>query len=221
MHEGKLISFFGGDNNYIMLREKESLVDRPHGHIMQAAAGLLPDERIMSATAFAFGVFNSHITQGNTNFNTLLSVCNSQFNLSPETGQRIFTEIDGKFMLLGVPSAFEVGLNSCRWIYKQGDNWFQVRTWASMRSPLVNMEFRVLSGEGRRLLVTHHFDALNRWRIAACDSAGNHNVIPDPESMIAKSFPEARFRITARTTGAGYRVCGEEILSSSNENKGE
>ncbi|MFN2336718.1 MAG: hypothetical protein ABR560_07085, partial [Bacteroidales bacterium] len=186
---GKRTSFFGGDNNYIMLREKESLVDRPHGHIMQAAAGFTPDERIMSTTAFAFGVFNSHLTQGNTNFNTLLSVCNSQFNLSPETGQRIFIEIDGKFRLLGVPSAFETGLNSCRWIYKQGDNCFQVRTWTSMRSPRVNMDFRVLSGEGIRLLVTHDFDDLNGWRVVPGETEGSHTAVPDPESMIAKMFP--------------------------------
>ncbi len=219
IHAGKLISFFSGDDNHIMLRDKESLVDRPHGHIMQAAAGFTPDERIMSTTSFAFGVFNSHLTQGNTNFNTLLSVCNSQFNLSPETGQRIFIEIDGKFMLLGVPSAFETGLNSCRWIYKHGDNWFQVRTWTSIKSPRVNMDFRVLSGGGRRLLVTHHFDALNGWRLVPGETEGSHIAISDPESMIAKRFPEASFRLTVRTTGNGYRVCGDEILNSSNDNQ--
>ena len=72
--------------------------------------------------AFAFGVFNSHLTQGNTNFNVLLSVCTSQFNLAPETGQRIFVEMDGRRYLLGVPSAFEMGLNHCRWIYKHGNS---------------------------------------------------------------------------------------------------
>ncbi|MDF1559081.1 MAG: amylo-alpha-1,6-glucosidase [Bacteroidales bacterium] len=221
INEGKLISFFSSDHNHIMLREKESLVDRPHGHIMQAAAGFTPDERVMSTTAFAFGVFNSHLTQGNTNFNTLFSVCNSQFNLSPETGQRIFIEIDGKFRLLGVPSAFETGLNSCRWIYRHGDHCFQVRTWTSMRSPQVNMDFRVLSGEGIRLLVTHDFDDLNGWMVVQGETEGSHIATPDPESMIAKRFPGARFRITVRTGGTGYRVCGDEILSSSNENQGD
>ncbi|MCK7541940.1 MAG: hypothetical protein MZV63_69165 [Marinilabiliales bacterium] len=118
-------------------------------------------------------MFNSHITQGNTNFNTLLSVCNSQFNLSPETGQRILVEIDGRFRLLGVPSAFEMGLNSCRWIYKSGGNCFQVRTWTSVRSPQVNMEFRVISGGSRRLLITHHFDELNGWTIIT----GRHRIV--------------------------------------------
>ena len=62
------------------------IADRPHGHIMQAKAGYVPDESIVSTTSFAYGVFNSHLTQGNTNFNVLLSVCSSQFNLI--TGNR-------------------------------------------------------------------------------------------------------------------------------------
>ena len=212
---GQLLSFFCEDNNHVVLRAKESLADRPHGHIMQAATGYLPDERIMSTTAFAFGVFNSHITQGNTNFNTLLSVCNSQFNLSPETGQRILVEIDGRFRLLGVPSAFEIGLNSCRWIYKSGGNCFQVRTWTSMRSPQVNMEFRVISGSSRRLLITHHFDDLNGWTITPGNSEGEFIACPGHDSMIASRYPDARFRITIQPAGTEFRSCGDEVLSSS------
>ena len=126
---GKLLSFFCGQNNHVMLHAKELLADRPHAHIMQAGTGFVPDENIMSTTSFAFGVFNSHISQGNTNFNVLLSVCTTQFNTSPESGQHIFVELDGTKYLLGLPSAFEIGLNHCRWIYKSGGNVFQVRSW--------------------------------------------------------------------------------------------
>ena len=73
-------------NNHVVLRAKEILADRPHAHIMQAKSGFVPDENIMSTTCFAFGVFNSHLTQGNTNFNVLLSVCTSQFNHRPGIG---------------------------------------------------------------------------------------------------------------------------------------
>jgi cellobiose phosphorylase len=142
---GRLLSFFCKDNNHVMLRLKETMADRPHGHIMQAEAGYVPDESIVSTTSFAFGVFNSHLSQGNTNFNVLLSICSSQFNLSPETGQRVFVTVDGRQYLLGVPSAFEMGLNHCRWIYKHGDQCFQVRTWTSKKAPQVNTDFRVIS----------------------------------------------------------------------------
>lgn len=210
----KLLSFFDADNNHVVLRAKESLADRPHGHIMQAATGYLPDERIMSTTAFAFGVFNSHVTQGNTNFNNLLSVCNSQFNLSSETGQRIFVEIDGRFRLLGVASAFEMGLNSCRWIYRSGSHCFQVRTWTSVKSPQVNMEFRVLSGTAARLLITHHLDDLNEWTITPGTTRLQHVARPAAGSMIAARFPDARFRMTLRPDGTEFRTGGDEILGS-------
>lgn len=216
----RLLSFFTGEHLHVMLRAKESLTDRPHGHIMRAATGYLPDERVMSTTAFAFGVFNSHITQGNTNFNSLLSVCTSQFNLSPETGQRIFAEIDGRFRLLGVPSAFEMGLNSCRWIYKMGEQCFQVRTWTSVRSPQINLEFRVVSGHMTRLLITHDFDGLNGWTIAAGREAGEYIALPRQGSMIVSRFPGSRFRITVQTPGNGYTACGDERLSSVRKSQG-
>ncbi|MDZ7635433.1 MAG: hypothetical protein U5L72_13790 [Bacteroidales bacterium] len=197
-HEGRLLSFFCGENTHVMLRAKESLTDRPHGHIMQAATGFTPDGMVMSTTAFAFGVFNSHITQGNTNFNALLSVCNSQFNLSPESGQRIFAMIDGRFMLLGVPSAFEINLNSCRWIYKSGDYCFQVRTWTSVRTPQINLEFSVKSRSPTRLLITHDFDELNGWTVGPGRQGGEYVALPRRGSMIASRSPEARFTITVQ-----------------------
>src|SRR5262249_29529399 len=70
---GQLLSFFSPQNNHVVLRAKEIMADRPHGHIMQARGGYVPDESIVSTTAFAFVVFNSHLSQGNTNFNVLLS----------------------------------------------------------------------------------------------------------------------------------------------------
>jgi cellobiose phosphorylase len=207
---GRVRSFFTGENNHVILRDRESEVDRPHGHIMQAEAGYLPDENIVSTTSFACGVFNSHITQGNTNFNVLLSVCTSQFNLAPETGQRIIVIIEGRPWLLGVPSAFEMGLNHCRWIYKHGNYCFQVRSWTSKRTPRVNMDFKVLSGGNIRLLITHSFDDSIGWNIAKGSSAGEYVAKPKKQSRLAHTFPDAQFRIIV--SGSGYMACGDEAL---------
>ncbi|HEY6878246.1 MAG TPA: hypothetical protein VI299_09505, partial [Polyangiales bacterium] len=102
--DGQLLSFFSDGPRHVVLRAKELQVDRPHGHIMQANVGYAPDERIMSTTAFACGVFHSHLTQGNTNFNTLLSVCTQPSAASLE-GQRIIVQSERGAYLLGVPSA--------------------------------------------------------------------------------------------------------------------
>jgi 1,2-beta-oligoglucan phosphorylase len=215
---GRLLSFFSKENRHVVLKEKELLADRPHGHIMQAKAGLVPDENIVSTTAFMFGVFNSHLTQGNTNFNTLLSVCTSQFNLSPESGQRIFVEINNKLYLLGVPSAFEIGLNHCRWIYKHGNYCFQVRTWTSKSAPQVNMDFKVLSGDDVRLIITHDFDGLNGWKTFSGNKNGEYLFRPKPDSMIAGKFPNAQFRIKVQSENADFRAGSNELLHADHDN---
>jgi 1,2-beta-oligoglucan phosphorylase len=215
---GRLLSFFSNVNNHVVLKEKELLADRPHGHIMQAKAGLVPDENIVSTTAFMFGVFNSHLTQGNTNFNTLLSVCTSQFNLTPASGQRIFIYLNSKLYLLGIPSAFEIGLNHCRWIYKHGNYCFQVRTWTSKSAPQLNMDFKVLSGDNLRLIITHDFDGLNGWKVFSGNKNGEYVLRPKSGSMIAGKYPNAQFRIMVQSENAAYRTGSNELLHADHEN---
>lgn len=220
VENGRLLSFFSDQNNHVMLRAKEIMVDRPHGHIMQAKAGFSPDENILSTTSFAFGVFNSHLSQGNTNFNVLLSVCTSQFNLTVESGQRIFVELDGRLYLLGVPSAFEMCLNHCRWIYKHDGHCFQIRTWTSKSEPKVNMDFKMIRGNNVKLLITHAFDGLNGWEIIPGCTAGEYVALPSADSMISGIFPQAQFRIMVNSIHADYKACGDEALYSDQKSHG-
>lgn len=220
--DGKLLSFFAG-HNHIILKNKEILTDRPHAHIMQAQSGLVPDENILATTAFAFGVFNSHISQGNTNFNVLLSICTSQFNQTRESGQRIIIEINDEKYLLGIPSAFEMGLNHCRWIYKHKDIFFQVRTWTSKNAPQVNLDFRVIGREKerqgdketgremRRLWITHDFDPLNKWKIFQGVNENEYFALPEDDTMIKNKFKNARYRITVQGN-TKFIAGGDELL---------
>lgn len=215
----KVISFFYGNNNHVALKEKEMLVDRPHGHIMQANCSFSPDESIVSTTSFAFGAFNSHITQGNTNFNIFLSVTSSQFNLTAHTGQRIFVEIDNQKYLLGVPSAFEMGLNFCRWIYKHDKYTIQVRTWTSISSPQVNLDIKELNGLKLKFTITNHLDEEIGWKI---DKKIPHEIIAKPanaNSLLKNKFPNAQFRLYVQSKNVNYEIYNNSYLhSSSNDN---
>ncbi len=217
---GHLLSFFYGQNNHVVLRKKEIVVDRPHGHIMQAKTEYIPNENIISTTSYAFGVFNSHLTQGNTNFNIFLSVSSNQFGLAAENGQRVFIEIDGVKFLLGVPSAFEMGLNHCRWIYKYGGHCFQIRTWTSKMTDRVNMDFKVLEGKKVRLIITHHFDESNGWKMVTEKAARDFVFKPKVESMIADKFPKAQFRIIVNSN-SDFRPSGDEALYPDNQSRGD
>lgn len=216
---GRLLSFFCNEHTHVILKDKELLADRPHAHIMQANTGLTTNESIMSTTAFAFGVFNSHITQGNTNFNVLLSICRSQFNADPETGQRIFIERGGKSYLLGVPSAFEMGLNHCRWIYKHEESIFQVRSWTSKTNPQINLDFKVISGEKVKMKITHDFDPLNEWKIYAGKNTQEFIAKPKPGSMMQSKFNDAQFRIVVQGD-TDFKHGGDELLYNDGKNHG-
>ncbi len=211
---GKLLSFFGPDTRHVVLKAKEALTDRPHGHIMQANIKLTPHEGIMSTNAFAYGVFNSHLSQGNTNFNIFLSVCSDPFNVERWTGQRIFVRTNEGVFLLGLPSAFEMGLNHCRWIYSRGNTCIQVRTWTNPHAPQVNTDVKLLSGSVEELIITHSFDPLNKWSVIPAENKGEYIALPASDSMIAGKFPGSQFRVVIHSEGKNYSVSSEEAVFS-------
>ncbi|HAJ98842.1 MAG TPA: hypothetical protein DCM62_02335 [Bacteroidales bacterium] len=208
-----ILSFFCGKHNHVVLKEKELLVDRPHGIILQANLGLTPHEGIVSTNPFISGVFNSHFSQGNTNFNVLLSVHSGQFNLALETGQRIFVNIDGQYRLLGVPSAFEMGLSHCRWLYKHKNHVFEISTRASVTSPIVCTSFTVLSGEKIEAIITHDFDHLNGWRMKPGQAKEEFIATPFNGAMITSKFPDAKFRMRIQGDYATHTSGHNELIN--------
>jgi 1,2-beta-oligoglucan phosphorylase len=208
---GQPLSFFTDGPRHVVLRAKELRVNRPHGHIMQANARYVPDESVMSSTAFACGVFNSHLTQGNTNFNTLLSVCVNPVTPSLAAGQRIIVRLDDGEYLLGVPSAFEMGLNHCRWLYKHGSTCLQVCTWATPGAPRINLHFEVIRGGPVGLWLTHHFDDLGGWTVVP-GAAHEFVATPRADSPIAGRFSRPQFRIIVNSREVRYSADAAALL---------
>ena len=216
--QGTLLSFFKDDHHHVVLKAKELLADRPHGHIMQAMSHLTPADDMVSTTSFAYGVFNSHITQGNTNFNSLLSVCSNPFNLASPAGQRIFVCFDDKMFLLGVPSAFEMGLNHCRWIYKYGTSLLEVLNWTSKEKPQVILHFRVIRGEKTRLILSHHFDEANDWKVIPSENQNEFVVKPGKNSLIHEKYPQAQFRLLVQGDWCGFSFGNGKLLQGGDLN---
>jgi len=211
-----LLSFFYGEHRHVTLKAKELLVDRPQGIILQANASLTPNEGIMSTNPYAGGVFNSHISQGNTNFNVLLSIHSGPFNLFPETGQRIFVKIEGQYHLLGTPSAFDMGLSDCRWIYRHEKHIFEIQTWAAVSEPIVKTTFRILHGSCVDVIVTHHFDQLNCWVVKPGDVSGEFIATPGPGAMITTKFPQAQFRLKLEGDCASIATGSDGLIFQGN-----
>lgn len=208
--DGTLLSFFAGDQRHVVLKAKELRSLRQHGHILRTGDELAPEEAAMSSTAWMNGTFNSLLTQGHCNINRFLSTARGYLGFFRAHGQRVFVELDGGYQLLDVPSAFEMTPSGCRWIYRHAGGRIDVSCFAPVDRHEIDLAIRVVEGEPRRFLVTHHValagDDLAPHRPALFEAdEGGVTVRPPADSDIGRRFPAGRFRID---------VAGQAVLET-------
>jgi len=196
----RLLSFFTGARTHVVLKAKELAVLRPHGHLLRSGGSLTPDEAALTSTAWMGGVFHSMVTQGHVSINRFLSTCHSYLGLFRSHGQRVFVEVDGEWRLLGIPSAFEMNPDSCRWIYQHRGGRIEVVSSAPDDAHELRLSIAVLEGAPVRFLISHHV-ALNgddgsSSQPALWEMEGNTvRVRAIPESDVGRRFPNGAFLI--------------------------
>lgn len=215
--EGQLESFFTGRQSHVVLRRKELKVLRPHGHLLRSGGSLTPDESALTSTAWMSGVFHSMVTQGHVSINRFLSTCHSYLGLFRSHGQRVFVEVDGSWVLLGVPSAFEMSPDSCRWIYKHKGGLIEVVSSAPADRHELGLGLKVLKGEVVRFLISHHV-ALNgddgsssvpvRYQLDGSMAF----VRAMPDSDVGRRFPDGGFLVGPAEGTRVESVGGDELL---------
>ncbi|MBK1678746.1 cellobiose phosphorylase, partial [Rhodospirillum rubrum] len=137
-----------------VMKEKELRVERPHGHILMSGQNVTLGSPVLTTTSYMYGVFNSQVVTGNTNFNKMMSHARSALNVLKTSGQRIYVDIDGKYRPLTMPSVFEIGFNYVRWYYKTDNDMLIITNFTSAVSPELTLEVRSKSGRAYRYLVT-------------------------------------------------------------------
>jgi len=143
--DGRLLSFFTPGrthSRHIVLRDKERIVARRHGALPRGGQEMLPDEAVLCATAWMHGVFGAQLTIGNTSFHKLFSVSRDPYNITRGSGLRMLAETEDGWRLLTVPSAFEMGLDDCRWIYRLTERVITVAAAVSGDEPPCNGALR-------------------------------------------------------------------------------
>ncbi len=137
----KLLSFFTEDHAHIVTKDKELLMERPHGTILITP----PDQHsinsaLISSTQYMYGIFNSHVVIGNTDLHKLLSTPRGAFNLLKNSGQRLYVRLGDAYHLLNLPGLFEMGMNYTRWYYKLNDDILRVTAYTAAQSPDLILE---------------------------------------------------------------------------------
>ncbi len=214
---GTLLSFFHADGAHVVLRAKELIVKRPHGHILRSGSALEPDEAALTSTPWMAGVFHSMVTQGHVGINRFLSTVRGWLGQFRSHGLRVFVSIDNQWHLLGVPSAFEMRPNACRWLYKHDGGLIEVSADAGADVHSLGLRVRVLAGAPLAMLTTLHVALAGddgedggsaHWSV---DEQGVFVAAP-PDSGLAERFPDGGFRIEPAAGCRFDRIGGDELL---------
>jgi cellobiose phosphorylase len=218
---GRLMSFFvpeGAQNRHVVLRDKDRLVQRRHGAMLRSGGGMTLDERTLCATHWMHGVFAAQLTIGNTSFHKLFSVSRDPYNLTRASGLRILADTGEGWRLLGVPSAFDIGLSQCRWIYRQGERTITVTATADGDAPA--MLWRILvEGPPARFLVVGHvvlgereFESSGTIEI---DGAAKRMLLkPDRESLWGRTCKDAAYHLVTATPDQWEAIGGDELIDA-------
>jgi len=217
--EENLLSFFTPDpphNRHVVLRDKERLVTRRHGTLLRSGQMMLPDEATLCATCWMHGVFAAQLTIGNTSYHKLFSVSRDPYNITRASGLRVLIDAGDGWRLLTVPSAFEMGLSDCRWIYLLSGRTITARAIASGEEAA--MQWRVtVEGEPCRFLAFGHL--VLGERELDCDGlievdtqSKRFSLRPCPDSLWGQRHPNAVYRLVTSTPEAFETIGGDELL---------
>ncbi|MEX2493602.1 MAG: hypothetical protein WD425_17770, partial [Nitrospirales bacterium] len=223
IHDGTLLSFFHGDATHVVFKAKEQLVERQHGHILRSGSALLPHDDGLSSTTYMAGVFHSHLSIGNTSFNKLLSITRTPFNIFKTSGLRIFMKRGATYHLLGMPSCFEISLNSCRWRYKTDQGWIVVNAWVSSEeaAAFLSIEsdrtdtFVILSN---LVLGNHELDHQGHIEIDAQEATAT--LRPHASTDMAQRYPDTVFYITTSEPTKVEHIGTDEKLFTDHQSRG-
>lgn len=197
---GALLSYFTPAGAHVVRGEKDLLLDRPHGHVLLSGDALAPDRPTLSTTVFAHGVVGSHTVLGNTSFDRFAGVHRNHLNLLRSNGVRVLVRRDGRWQLLGQPSAFLLDVGEARWLYRWADAEIEVRTVAAADRAVLLTEVR--SSADVDVLVTTDVDlGAGSWIAEPADGTALA-FRADPGTAVAEHH-DALTYVLAASAGAG------------------
>ena len=217
-HEGgALLSFFHGPHSHVVLRAKELRTLRPHGHLLRSGQHLVPDESALASTVWMGGVFHSLLTQGHVGINRCLSTVRAWIGAYRSHGQRVFIDAGSGWQQLGLPSAFVIEPQACRWLYRHAGGLIEVTSRAHDAPHAMSLLLRVWEGAPLRVLVSHHValggDDGRQAEPIVHRSEGQGLFVAVPgRGELAARFPRGGFLILPGADSAFECTGGDELL---------
>ena len=211
--EGKLLSFFTQEKAHVVLKEKEELMERPHGHILFSGAQLTVDEAILTTTAYMYGIFNSQVVMGNTSNNKFISNMRNGLNIAKTAGQRLYVELEGNFHLLTMPSAFEMGFNYAIWYYKIQDDVLRIKNYTTIEEPELFLEVESEKSKAYRFVLTSQVtmnEIENTVPYSLSEQGNQLQFRSEKQSTMSELYPELNYTMTIE--GVDFSLTDEHFF---------
>ncbi|MFD0717512.1 GH36-type glycosyl hydrolase domain-containing protein [Paenibacillus sp. GCM10027626] len=210
-----LLSFFTPGYEHVVLKQKELLVERPHGHIIMTGNNDRMERPVLASTSFMYGIFNSHVVVGNTSFNKMMTNARNALNVIKTSGQRIYVETGGVYRLLAMPSMYELGFNYARWYYKTADDMLIITNYTTVDTPEAVLHLRSASGKAYRYLVTNQI-AMNATEHELPFRMEQHgqtfSFYADSDALSAQAYPDLVYRL--HVAGCEAAAADERIFTN-------
>ena len=217
--DGEIRSWFQGPGSrHFVTRSKEAASSRPHANILRSGGGDYPAASQLTTTTFMAGVFNALLSGGHPSFHRLLAFPRESCGLGTAAGQRIWLRDGDGWIVLGVPSCFEMALDRSVWHYKLSDRSLTVTVAVDPARAVVRTDVSINSGPPARLLITHGLIAgVNEYDSPATvdfdPAKGVATVRAAEDGLFRKEDPEARFTLTAEDPSRVAAIGGGEHIS--------
>ncbi|WP_040215007.1 GH36-type glycosyl hydrolase domain-containing protein [Clostridium polynesiense] len=212
--EGKLLSFFTDKHSHVVLKDKELLMERPHGHIILTGINKERiNEEIIASTNFIYGVFNSQLVVGNTSSHKLLSVSRGLLNIFKNSGQRIYINHEGSYHLLALPSLYEMGLNYSRWFYKLSGDIVIVTVFSSMEGTDITLVIESEKGIAYEFIITQQLvmgEMEFQENIILEKKEDSIMIMADENNIMKKVYPDSFYEM--KVIGTEFTLSDDRIF---------
>lgn len=201
--DGQLLSFFLPTNEHVVLQEKELLSERSHGHIIMTGKETSIKQPIMTSTSYMPGIFQAQTVLGNTTMNKFLSNVRNPLNYFKTSGQRIYLKENGTYHLLTMPSAYEIGFNYAKWIYKLADNFLTVTVYAHTDGQIIDLVAQSEQGKTYDWLVTqqvvlHDVEQVVPYQMEIQEEGHKVRFYPEKQGFVAEHYPNLGYELSVQ-----------------------
>ncbi|UCZ52825.1 cellobiose phosphorylase [Bacillus shivajii] len=217
---GNLLAFFTDSYEHVVLKEKEMIVERPHGHILMSGNNHDLDTDVLTSTSYMYGIFNAQLVVGNTNFNKMMTNVRSHLNVMKTSGQRIYIEENGSYHLLTMPSLYEMGFNFNRWYYKTEDDLIIITNYTVVDSAELHLHVQSTQGKQYRFVVTNQISLNNNEYDAPfhlSERDGNFVFTADEASESYNIYPRLQYSLSFDAENVSV---GDETVLAENVDQG-